>query len=198
MFFIYSTYRRKLDTRWAYKVKELGTQILVLWSVQVRPELVPGGTIGYVLQHEVKELGTRILVLCRSGQSWCQGGLLITCYSTRWRSWALTSLSCAGAARAVAWLDYWSRATARGEGAGHSHPCTMQERPELVPREGLLITCYSTRWRSWALTSLSCAGAARAGTRRDYWSCATARGEGVGHSYPRLWCRLLVTNRWQT
>jgi hypothetical protein len=30
--------------------------------VQERPELVPGGTIDHVLQHEVKELGTHILV----------------------------------------------------------------------------------------------------------------------------------------
>jgi hypothetical protein len=30
--------------------------------MQERPELVPGGTIDHVLQHEVKELGTHILV----------------------------------------------------------------------------------------------------------------------------------------
>ncbi len=38
-------------------------------EVKERPELVPGGTIDHVLQHEVKELGTHILVLCRSGQN---------------------------------------------------------------------------------------------------------------------------------
>jgi hypothetical protein len=44
--------------------------------MQERPELVPGGTIDHVLQHEVKELGTHIRVLCRSGQSWCQRGTI--------------------------------------------------------------------------------------------------------------------------
>ncbi len=79
----------------------------------------------------------------------------------------------AGAARAGAWGDYRSCATARGEGAGHSCSGPVQERSEMMPG-GTIDHVLKHEVKKLGTPSLSYAGAARAG----------ARGEGAGHSHP--------------